>query len=447
RWGPGEAWATSLVLLAIAATDPEPDIEWVQRGRAWLAKQETAALSPMEQALILASLVATNPTNDVGYDDGLLPRVRQCCAAFTAEGPVAGAAYPLFYRVDWFQAPLFDLALAIPALGLAGRALLKGVTEARREVIWGRVRPARVAGPDLDGPELAKHYAALRNLTLKLAGSGDDIGQRIVVHFATYRDSGRNFVFPLLALHGAGWAHWYFGIMDKLLPWYATFRHPINWKRRDSLKKRMRVAMAGFKEANRRVLADTVANYHFARLYGTAPKAATVLNEPVLGILVAMHAACAEQEPLTKRRKREIYEQAFRWEQSNSVWPMVERTIRGLNDPLVQAIAFRPIVQFKYFRWWEFLIFSDFTKTEERIAQGWRAYEIAEQVGWAATEWSISQYPFLPLDTREYYLELLARFGASPTDLAEHALAPPVLSRALTADRRRPAPPVRGRHM
>ena len=114
--------------------------------------------------------------------------------------------------------------------------------------------------------------------------------------------------------------------------------------------------------------------------------------------------------------KRRLYVEAFNWEQANSVWPMVERTIRDVNDPIVRFIAFRPIVRFAYFPWHRVLVFSDFTKTAERIEEGLRAYAIAEDVGWAATERAIGKYSFMPLDVQRFFRELDRRAG--------HGLAP-----------------------
>jgi hypothetical protein len=93
---------------------------------------------------------------------------------------------------------------------------------------------------------------------------------------------------------------------------------------------------------------------------------------------------------------------------------MVERTIRDINDPIVRAIAFRPIVHFAFFPRLRFLFFSDFTKTDQRIKKGWEACTVAEEVGWAMTERAIGKYTFLPIDILEYYHRLLELLAPPP---------------------------------
>jgi hypothetical protein len=93
---------------------------------------------------------------------------------------------------------------------------------------------------------------------------------------------------------------------------------------------------------------------------------------------------------------------------------MVERAIKNVNDPIVKAIAFRPIVHFAFFPALQFLFFHDFTDTNERISQGWKAYGIAEEVGWAVTERAIGKFNFVPLDMIEYYQHLLDRLEPPP---------------------------------
>src|SRR5205823_1933530 len=106
-------------------------------------------------------------------------------------------------------------------LRLAERALLKGPAEALREVLWARARKKVRRAPAIRRIELAEIYRRLHDKGDVFGGGPLDIAQRIVVHVTMYRRSFRNFTFPLLALHGAGWAHGYFRLLDRLLPLYA----------------------------------------------------------------------------------------------------------------------------------------------------------------------------------------------------------------------------------
>ena len=178
-----------------------------------------------------------------------------------------------------------------------------------------------------------KAFQAIRSRALWLGGRPADIGQRIVAHYSVYRDSRRNFTFPLLALHGAGWAHGYFRLLDRLLGPYATFRYPLSSRKREELITCMRRAMDGFKMANRRVLADTFANYHFTKEYGRERGADKILMQPLLSRMNALHDATRRGEVLTPLQKATLFSESFRWEQANSVWAMVERTIREVRRP------------------------------------------------------------------------------------------------------------------
>src|SRR5260370_36557464 len=111
----------------------------------------------------------------------------------------------------------------------------------------------------------------------------------------------------------------------------------------------MSLAMMGFKVANQRVLRDTFANYHFSKQSGTTPGADKILAPTLLTTLNRLHAANSRRESLTDLAKSTIYSECFQWEQHNSGWPMVEKAIKGVNDPLGKAIPFRPIDQSRLF--------------------------------------------------------------------------------------------------
>ena len=410
RWSGKPVVATSLVLLAARSTEVAPKSSWIVRARSWLANRG-GEHTPVEMAWKMAGLAASSPEIRIDSDALISEVATELLEGQEQKTWKSQPAYPFGYRVDLYAAPLFDHITICFAMILADRAFLKGCGEARSEVLWGRRRSKVKTVRSHNSAELAKLHQELVNVARKLAGNSDAIGQRIVAHYSVYRDSGRNFTFPLLALHGAGWAHGYFRCLNFLLPWYATFRFPISWRKRAQFKETMIRAMAGFKAANQRVLVDTYANYHFTKRFGRVSGAATILPQPLLSILNQVHEATANGEPLTNNCKSLIYSESFEWEQSNSVWPMVERTIRDINDPIVRAFAFRPIVRFAFFPQWKVLFFSDFTKTRERIDEGWKAYHIAECVGWATTENAIRKYTILPLDLLEYYRQLLKRIA------------------------------------
>ncbi len=407
RWVESSVLSTASVLLATRAADVDPKDDWIQRARQWLLERGLAATSLAERASALAAVAVSSADEDGARTSWLLERL--LALLDDLERPSPGARYPILYGVDRFEAPLFDSMTVAFSLLLLEASLRKGTTRAREEILWGRQRSSIATRRKASTVDLAKAHAELIRVGTALAGEPDSIGDRIAVHYSVYRDAIRNFTFPLLALHGAGWAHGYFGLLDAVLPLYATLRFPLSWRKRDEFKRQMIRAMTGFKVANQRVLRDTFANYHFSRWYGMTPGADVILPRALLGMYNELHRLAGAAQPLTERRKRDLYEAAFQWEQKNSVWPMVERTIRDIRDPFVRAIAFRPIVHFAYFPRFRFLFFSDFTNTEERITEGRKAYGIAEEVGWAVTERAIGKYAFVALDALEHHRHALMR--------------------------------------
>jgi hypothetical protein len=414
RWSAGHVLSTSAVLVAACSAAADPTSDFITKGRSWLVDEGVNLSGAGETSSCLGALIATSTQERIEGDPTIAKLVQLLIAEQVGGTWTPNDAYPLVYGVDTFTASLSDHYTIVFGLLLAERALLKGCSQARREILWARSRAKPVPRQPVDSIEMARIQQEFLALGQGLAGSPSSIGQRVVVHYSVYRDSRRNLTYPVLALHGAGWAHGYFDFLVSLLPFYASLRFPFSWQKRDDFKKKMSVAMTGFKVANQRVLRDTFANYHFTKQYGTTPGADKILAPTLIATLNQLHAATAAREPLTDLAKSAIYSECFQWEQHNSVWPMVEKAIKNVNDPIVKAIAFRPIVHFAFFPPLTFLFFHNFTDTNERIAQGWKAYGIAEDVGWAVTERAIGKFNFVPLDMAEYYQHLLDRLDPPP---------------------------------
>lgn len=404
RWGDGNTSATSEVLLALCAADEDPKTDFIVAARRWLLSNivaEARTLSTVELCAGLAAVISCAPSDSIYKDQETLAVLQQLLPHVCHVENVTQQlrfAYPVVYPNERFAAPSYDCASALLNLSFVRTAMERGVGIARRELLWGHRPAKRLPRGDKKEVDLVRIFQTIRAQALWLGGGPADIGQRVVVHYCVYCDSRRNFTFPILALHGAGWAEGYFRFMDLLLSPYATFRHPISSRKRDDLKVRMQRAMEGFKLANRRVLSDTFANYYFSKAYGREAGADRILAPDLLSQLNALHETIERGELMSPSAKAKLYSDSFQWEQANSVWPMVERTIRDVNDPIVTFIAFKPIVKFAYFPYLKFLFFSDFTKTEERITEGWKAYRLAERVGWAQTERAMRKYRFLPVD-------------------------------------------------
>ena len=243
------------------------DSLWISRARLWLLRNGRRRETASEGAWMMAGLIASSEQVRIDKDVAISEAVIELLDQQQRTRWKSKASYQFSYGVDFFSAPLVDHIAICFALILANCAFLKGCNEARRDVLWGRPRQSRRGTRSCHSTRLEKHRQEIATIARKLSGTDDAIGQRIVCHYSVYRDSKRNFTFPLLALHGAGWAHGYFRILAAVLPWYATLRFPVRWRKRAQFKASVSRAIAGFKLANKRVLEDTYANYHFTKVF------------------------------------------------------------------------------------------------------------------------------------------------------------------------------------
>lgn len=399
RWDISAVSISAEVVLAFCAVQEDPKSDSVKKARSWLMSESAKTnLSAVETGWLATGVLASSSVTSIHNDADTITFIDPLIRQITYDNDKIEYAYPLMHPGEKYAAPHYDRCKILFTLSFIRTVLAKGLNNARREILWGHPPIQRRKQQNTGSLELAKIYGTIRSRALWLGGRPKDIGQRIVAHFSVYLDSGLNFTFPLLALHGAGWAFRYFAFLDLFLKPYATVRHPISIKKRNELISKMKLAMDGFKLANRRVLVDTYANYFFTKKYGHEAGAEKIIQQPFLSHLNKLHDSISNGEILTPFQKAELYSTSFQWEQTNSVWPMIEKTIRDINDPFVTYIAFRPIVKFVYFPFLTYLFFSDFTKTEERVSEGWKAYRIAEKVGWAHTERCIWKFKFLPVN-------------------------------------------------
>lgn len=436
RWSGDTIPATAQVLLAVRAAGIGPDEPWVARARQHLAGlqrpdggwserlpgaagDDVGPSSAEETAYAVLGLLAGHD----GETPADPPLVRGASWLLDAERDgwwPSGRLHAFAYAEEYFRAPFHTGLVVLDALTTLRDAVRRGVTRALRRR-RGTPEPRARRTSDRTRGELRAAYEEIRAHAVRLAGSPRDIAQRVQAHYSIVLDARREFTFPLLALHGAAWAAGFFRILEWLSPYYVIVRRPFSYQRRRQLLESLQRAMTGFKQANRLVLIDTYTNYHFSKRYGHQARANLILDVPVLRALNQVHDAAAGGATLTNAMKAATYSETFQWEQAKSVWPMVERTIRDIDDPIARFVGFRPIVRFKYFPWYRVLFFSDFSKTEERIEEGWRAYRIAEQVGWFATERAIARYRILPRDVlldRDTHLARYERPGSaedSPT--------------------------------
>lgn len=241
---------------------------------------------------------------------------------------------------------------------------------------------------------LQREYERLQKEGTRLAGGLTDLAQRAAVYRHLFLASGGNHAFPLIAAHGALWAGGYFRFgmgLGRLL------NHIDRTSARHDLRIDQLTAFANaFREINRRVCADTYASFHFTRRYGNHPDAVRFVDPEQLEHLGRVHAAVDAGRKLTNTEKRQVFEAHFFSEQQHIVGPTVQQALGDFDWRLMKSIAMRPLVRFAYFPTGTLIWFRNFASSEERIANGLRAFEIAARVGWNTVDAALESYGALP---------------------------------------------------
>lgn len=242
---------------------------------------------------------------------------------------------------------------------------------------------------------LRARYEELSTTGTRLAGQLTDLAQRASVYRQLFRDSGRNHAFPLIAAHGALWAGGYFRFglqLGRVLAW----QYPVDAAYRAAQLKKLDEFADAFREVNRRVCADTYAQFHFAATWGDHPDAAEFVPPEMLEAINRMHAAKRAGKRLSDFEKRVVFEAHFLNEQQHIVGPSIERALAAFDWPLVKWIALKPPVRFSYFPSGKLLWFANFASKEERIANGLAAFDMAAHAGWDYVENRLASYRVLP---------------------------------------------------
>ena len=227
------------------------------------------------------------------------------------------------------------------------------------------------------------------------AGELHDLCQRARVYHRLYRHSGGNFVFPLIAAHGALWAMNYFPFALKLgraLAW----GHFLNPGKRNARTLGLDAFADDFREINRQVCIDTYTWCHFTDQFHDHPLVQEVVPIRLLKALLQCHCARRQGIQLSLADKREVFDAFFLNEQETIVRPIVDRAKKNFDWPLMRSIALRPRIKFSYFKkpFW----FRNFADTDERIVRGKLAFNTAVKVGFEGTEKALMKYGRLPDD-------------------------------------------------
>lgn len=245
------------------------------------------------------------------------------------------------------------------------------------------------------GSVLHAEYDKLKSEATRLAGELLDIPRRVAVLHNLYLDSAGNHAFSLIAAHGALWAWNYFetgGSLGRLMAW----RYFYNRQERAYRLSLLNSFAESFREVNRKVCIDTVANYNFVARFGNEPNAAEVIPPQLLNALTQVHAAKNAGVKLSEDAKFDIFKASFQCEQEVTVAPGVQQAVAGFDCPILRRLILRPIVRFRYFPKRHYMLFKNFSETQERIARGMHAFKLAQAAGWQQVEESMKAYGVMP---------------------------------------------------
>ena len=252
---------------------------------------------------------------------------------------------------------------------------------------YQRLRDSKVA------PEAILEIA--RNDANVLAGGPGDLVQHAITHHYLYRQSGGNFVFPLLAAHGALWARWYLiaGRMVAEVLSIVDVAHGVSRNRRLAAYAQF---VDTLKAINRQVLIETFILVHCLPVLGRHPLITADVPEPLLSQLLDALEKGRTGVRLADAEMKSLYESYFRWQQNRIVAPSIEPAFAAFDWQPMRRLCLRPRVWFSYFRPGRSLVFQDFADAQERAQQALAAFELATEKGLDAVEINLLRNPLMP---------------------------------------------------
>lgn len=245
--------------------------------------------------------------------------------------------------------------------------------------------------------DLQTEFETIKASAESMAGDIYAIPRRAAILLAIYEDSGKNHNFSLMAAHGALWAYGYFetgGALGRLI----AKRYFYNRK-----EKAFRIGILNefadsFRRVNRQVCIDTYTNYQFVKQFGGRSEAADLLPPSLYDALCRVHAARRDGRELTPDERRAVFEESFRCEQEITVAPGVQQAVADFECPVMKFLCLHPVVRFSFFPRFRYMMFRDFSRTQERIAKGFLAYEIGQKRGWNRVQTGLHRYGHAPLE-------------------------------------------------
>lgn len=265
-----------------------------------------------------------------------------------------------------------------------------------------------------DALEQHAKESGFENLFLEaesLAGRPQDLVQRASVYHHLYKDSYGNFVFPLLAAHGALWGSIHFKRGELISNFACLGKTKLEREKR--LSQIQQLAWE-FKDINRRVCLATYYYYHLAATYPDEALLSKHMPQLLATQLLECHNARKKRMFLSEEKRRRLFSAFFNWEQDHIVGPAVEHALRKFDWKIMKPLVLKPPVGFRYFKSFTWLLFKDFSNKQERIEKGLEAYDKAANVGFDKVERSLSKYKIMP----DEFIKDSNRFFAQVKQLA-----------------------------
>ncbi len=223
--------------------------------------------------------------------------------------------------------------------------------------------------------ELVKKLKQQEQESISIAGENSDFEQRVEALLAIYKESRENFLFPVVALHGALAAQNQMEKKDKIL----NSLDKLSLLKRSKILKEFSLISSELKRINKLVFIDVHKTYHFILKNKDCPlpKIRKLLDPEVVQIIVSSLKA----EEMTSEEKMFGFKTLLLHEQKTIVEPTIKELKKKLKYlKLYRTFILTPRIRFDYFPSRTSFKFKNFFDTEERIYWAMRAAQMALKV-------------------------------------------------------------------
>ena len=220
--------------------------------------------------------------------------------------------------------------------------------------------------------EITEQLKLVKEDAIRSAGRINDFDQRISGLLQIYEDSGKNFLFPFVASHGALFARKHMDKKDKLL----TILNFSTIVLRPRILRELNFVSHELKRINRLVFIDVYTHYYFisANRHCSLKELSKIVNKSVAALIYQSQGPYR----LSNTQRLSHYKTMLKYEQQNVVQPAMKSLINKLRlSRFYKTFLFSPKVRFAYFPNGHSFKFKNFFDLKERIDWANKAAEIA----------------------------------------------------------------------